>query len=79
MLEYVLFAVGFFVITVMIQYILYKARKNHNKGKYKIWAGVECVIIICILGIINKNLAYFAGVIGYIVANEIGIYANWHD
>ncbi len=79
MLEYGLYAAGFFLITLALQFFLFGVRKNHNKGKYKIWAGWECVLLICMIGLMNKNLAYYAGVIGYVIADEIGKNAGWHD
>lgn len=75
-MDYVLYAVGFFLCTILIQYLLHKL--NKNKRKVKIWSGKNPIIVICTLGIIQTNISYLAAVIGFVVADEIGRVIGWN-
>ena len=77
MLEIILYAVGFFICTVFLQWLLHKVRKNHNKGNSAIWVGTGAIIVICVIGLMNKNINYFAALIGFIVGDEVGKQAGW--
>lgn len=77
MLEIILYAVGFFICTVLLQWLLHKVRKNHNKGNSAIWVGTGAIIVICVIGLMNKNINYFAALIGFIVGDEVGKQAGW--
>ena len=79
MLEMILYGVGFFLITLGIQVLLHKVRKNGNKGDFAIWTGMVTTITICVLGIIMKNISFLAAVMGFVVADEIGKKMGWHD
>ena len=37
MLGFVIYGIGYFVVTLLIQYLLFKLRKNHNHGPNGIW------------------------------------------
>lgn len=37
MLGFVIYGIGYFVVTLLIQYMLFKLRKNHNHGPNGIW------------------------------------------
>ena len=76
-MNYFLYGLGFFILTLIIQYVLYKVRKNQNK-QYPVWAGTSVVIIIAMTGIITKNPVYLGSVIGYVMADQIGIELGWH-
>jgi hypothetical protein len=78
MLEMVIYGIGFFIFTFIIQALLAKIRKNGNKGTTAIWVGANAIIIICIVGIITKNVSYLAAVLGFIMADEIGQAVGWH-
>ena len=39
MLEIILYAIGFFIFTIFLQWLLHKVRKNHNQGNSAIWVG----------------------------------------
>ena len=75
-MDYVLYAVGFFLFTIIIQYLLYKL--NKNKRKVKIWTGRNPIIVMCTLGLIQTNISYLAAVIGFVVADEIGKTVGWN-
>jgi hypothetical protein len=78
MLELVVYGIGFFVCTMIIQALLAKIRKNGNKGNTAIWVGSNAIMIICIVGLITKNINYLAAVLGFIVADEIGQAVGWY-
>ena len=52
-------------------------RKNHNQGNSAIWVGTGAVIVICVIGLMTKNINYFAALIGFIVGDEVGKQAGW--
>lgn len=78
MIEKVVYFLGFCIFTIGLQCILYKVRKNHNKGEYAIWVGNGAIIVICIMGIINNDMNYLYAVLGFILGDEIGKAAKWH-
>lgn len=73
MLEIILHFIGFFIITILIQSSLAKIN-----CRVSIWQGSNAVIAICALGIVFQNIHYFAAIIGFSIANEIGKNAGWH-
>lgn len=76
MLKTIMYAVGFFLITLLIQYLL---SKRKNKSKFIIWEGTSVITAICILGIVFQNTNYFASILGFIVADGIGREIGWHS
>ena len=46
MLELVIYGIGLFLCTLLIQYLLYKIRKNHNHGTNSIWFGNRAIIVL---------------------------------
>lgn len=75
-MNYVLYAVGFFLFTIIIQYLLHKL--NKNKRKVKIWTGTNPIIVMCTMGLIQSNISYLAAVIGFVIADEIGRTIGWN-
>lgn len=73
-MAYILYGVGFFVFTLVIQYMMYKV-----KGKAFFWTGYSVIIILCIGGLYCKDLNYFASIIGFLLADEIGEKMRWHQ
>ncbi|MFG6330126.1 MAG: hypothetical protein K1W06_11775, partial [Lachnospiraceae bacterium] len=59
------YGIGFFIATILPQYILHKLRRDGNKGKTPLWVGTSAIIILCVCGLIMKNVAYLAAVIGF--------------
>ena len=78
MFEMIFYGVGFFVITIIFQWLLRKVRKNHNQGDSAIWVGTGAVIVISIFGIVTSNVNYFAAVLGFILGDEVGKRAGWN-
>ena len=72
MFELILYAVGFFLITLLIQFFLSRIRKNGNRGKGAIWVGRSAVIAIGVMGIVSRNINYLGAVLGFLLADEIG-------
>lgn len=77
MLEMVLYAIGFFLITMLIQYLL--SKRSHNKThNIEFLTGSSAIITICVLGIISNNIYYLAAILGFVIADDIGRAAGWH-
>lgn len=76
MLEIIMYGVGFFLITLLIQYLL---SKRKNKSKLSIWEGTSVIIAICMMGIVFQNINYFAAILGFVVADGIGKEIGWHS
>ena len=70
MFELILYAIGFFLITLLFQYLLHRFRKNGNRGKGAIWVGRSAAIVICVMGIFSKNINYLGAVLGFLMADE---------
>ena len=77
MLGIVIYAVGFFVFTIFLQWLLYRLRKNHNQGASAVWVGTGVMIVICVIGLVTKNINYFAALLGFIAGDELGKQAGW--
>lgn len=73
---YWIYGIVFFLITLLIQYLLRNYRKNG--GKLNIWIGTDCIIVICMFGIFQKDPLYFAAAIGFLLANRIGEKYGYH-
>ena len=48
MLELIIYGIGFFVLTLLLQYLLSRFRKDSNQGDSAIWVGNNAIIVICI-------------------------------
>ena len=72
MFELILYAIGFFLITLLFQYLLHRFRKNGNRGHRAIWVGRSAVIAIGVMGIVSRNINYLGAVLGFLLADEIG-------
>ena len=78
MLEYLLYGVVFFLITLLIQYFMYGRGKN-RKRTFDFWKGSNVVIILCVLGLTFHEIHYLASVIGFVIADEMGKKNGWHS
>ena len=61
MFELILYAIGFFPITLLYQDISHRFRKNRNRGQGANWGGKSVAIVICVMGIVrcvNKPVTY---------------------
>ena len=48
MLGFVIYGIGYFVCTLLIQYMLFKLRKNYNHGPNGVWVGTRAIIVLCV-------------------------------
>lgn len=78
MIEYVIYGTGFFIFTLILQYILSRGG-FWRKTRFRIWQGKECVVGMCILGIIFHRLTFFAAIIGFIFGENAAILLGWHN
>lgn len=78
MLGFVIYGIGYFAVTLLIQYMLFKLRKNHNHGPNGIWVGSSAIIVLCVIGIINHKIGYLAAILGFICADKAGKAVGWH-
>ena len=62
---------GFFLCTLLIRYMLFKVRKNHNHGPNSIWVGSRAIWGLCFVGIINNKIGYLAAILGFICVDEV--------
>ncbi len=76
-MNYFVYGIVFFILTLIIQYLLHIFQKNKNK-QYPIWTGTSVVTIIALTGIFTKTPYYLGAVIGYTIADRIGKELNWH-
>ena len=77
MVEIIVYLLGFFILTMFLQWLLHKVRKNHNQGNSAIWVGSGAITVICVMGLMTKNVDYFAALLGFIVGDEVGKQAGW--
>lgn len=77
MYSLIVYSIGFFLITLLFQYLLHRFRKNRNRGKGAIWAGRNAAIAICFMGIVFKDIKYMGAVMGFLVADGIGKKMGW--
>lgn len=78
MFETVLYGIGFFLVTLLIQYICSNIKKKKHGIISSFWVGTNTVVVICIMGIVFKEMNYFAAVIGFVLADDIGKSKGWH-
>lgn len=78
MWEYVIFAIGFFVITLIIQGIEYKLIDPKSIWNNFRFTGKEAIICIAVIGLVQKDLTYLASIIGFVTADEAGKSLGWH-
>ncbi|MGI6501685.1 MAG: hypothetical protein ACOX1S_12605 [Anaerostipes sp.] len=78
MMEMVFYGVGFFLVTILLQYILSRIGRNNKKSKIQIWTGHNTIIAICAIGIITNNIYYLAAILGFVIGDEVGLNVGWH-
>lgn len=72
-----IFILVFFIFTITAQWLLHRVRKNHNQGASAMWVGTSVIIGMCVLGIITKNINYFAAILGFVLGDGVGKQAGW--
>ena len=77
MIKYIVYALGFFIATLLIQWMVFRISKG-NGGKWQIYTGPTAIISLCIIGLIEREIAFLAAIIGFVIANEIVVALGWH-
>ena len=77
MLELVIYGIGFFLITILVQYSIYKIRNNVPQNKNGVMVGKNAIIALCMLGLISNNIYFLSAVIGLAIDDEIGKIMGW--
>ena len=71
------YGIGFFLITILVQYSIYKIRNNVPQNKNGVMVGKNAIIALCMLGLISNNIYFLSAVIGLAIADEIGKIMGW--
>lgn len=79
MWQYILYAVTFFFVTLLIQSVVHKLLLSNGKKNKSLWTGYQIVVCLCVLGLATGKLYCFASIIGFVVADEIGKKNGWHE
>lgn len=77
LLKIFMYGIGFFLITILVQYSIYKIRNNVPQNKNGVMVGKNAIIALCMLGLISNNIYFLSAVIGLAIANEIGKIMGW--
>lgn len=77
LLKIFMYGIGFFLITILVQYSIYKIRNNVPQNKNGVMVGKNAIIALCILGLISNNIYFLSAVIGLAIADEIGKIMGW--
>lgn len=73
MIEKLLYGIAMLIITLAIQFFLFRKGKSTS-----FWSGKDLVLILCVLGLISNDSSYLAGILGYVLGDYIGEFAGWH-
>lgn len=77
LLKIFMYGIGFFLITILVQYSIYKIRNNVPQNKSGVMVGKNAIIALCMLGLISNNIYFLSAVIGLAIADEIGKIMGW--
>lgn len=77
LLKIFMYGIGFFLITILVQYRIYKIRNNVPQNKNGVMVGKNAIIVLCMLGLISNNIYFLSAVIGLAIADEIGKIMGW--
>lgn len=77
LLKIFMYGIGFFMITILVQYSIYKIRHNVSQNKNGVMVGKNAIIALCMLGLISNNIYFLSAVIGLAIADEIGKIMGW--
>lgn len=77
LLKIFMYGIGFFLITILVQYSIYKIRNNVPQNKNGVMVGKNTIIALCMLGLISNNIYFLSAVIGLAIADEIGKIMGW--
>ena len=77
LLKIFMYGIGFFMITILVQYSIYKIRHSVPQNKNGVMVGKNAIIALCMLGLISNNIYFLSAVIGLAIADEIGKIMGW--
>ena len=77
LLKIFMYGIGFFLITILVQYSIYKIRNNVPQNKNGVMVGKNAIIALCMLGLISNNIYFLSAVIGLAIDDEIGKIMGW--
>lgn len=77
LLKIFMYGIGFFLITILVQYSIYKIRHNVPQNKNGVMVGKNAIIALCMFGLISNNIYFLSAVIGLAIADEIGKIMGW--
>ena len=77
MTKYLIYGIGFFIATLLIQAVVHGISKGKNK-KWMIYTGPSAITCLCVIGIMKNEIALLAAIIGIVIADEIGKAMGWH-
>ena len=77
MSKYLIYGVGFFIATLLIQSIVHGINKDKNK-KWQIYTGPTVILGLCVIGLIQQEIAFLAAIMGFVVADGIGEALGWY-
>lgn len=77
MLKMLMYGIGFFIVTLLIQCLFYKVNHNTPQGTNGIMVGTNAIVAICVLGVISHNVYFFSAVIGFVMADKLGRKIGW--
>ncbi len=77
LLKIFMYGIGFFLITILVKYSIYKIRNNVPQNKNGVMVGKNAIIALCMLGLISNNIYFLSAVIGLAIADEIGKIMGW--
>ncbi len=77
LLKIFMYGIEFFLITILVQYSIYKIRNNVPQNKNGVMVGKNAIIALCMLGLISNNIYFLSAVIGLAIADEIGKIMGW--
>ena len=77
LLKIFMYGIGFFLITILAQYSIYKIRNNVQQIKNGVMVGKNAIIALCMVGLISNNIYFLSAVIGLAIADEIGKIMGW--
>ena len=77
LLKIFMYGIGFFLITILAQYSIYKIRNNVPQNKNGVMVEKNAIIALCMLGLISNNIYFLSAVIGLAIADEIGKIMGW--
>ena len=54
LLKIFMYGIGFYLITILVKYSIYKIRNNVPQNKNGVMVGKNAIIALCMLGLITK-------------------------